>query len=496
MTDRPASRLPKIVVALVALALAAASLFMLERARQGVSIADRDFAGTPATVYTPRAAPDAPLVVVAHGFAGSRQMMESISLTLARSGLRVVAFDFIGHGRTVRAMSRSVDDIGGTTQQLVDQTRTVVQLARTQLGADGPDALVGHSMATDIIVRAAQTLPDIAAVVAISMYSDAVTPDHPDRLLVISGAWESRLREVALEAVRQVQPGAEEGETVTAGEVARRAVAAPRVEHVGVLYSPTTLRETRDWLTAALDAGRAAPPAVTGPWIVALLAALVALAWPAAALSPRAPQPLARPIDARTFALLVLVPPVPAAGAAILVHGGIEGFDGFARLAAFFGVWGAAQLLVLSLRGWRFAGVHIGGVGLLLVIGLSFAYALDHYGASFVPSGERGALVARLALGTVPFMLADMTLARTPALWQRAVARLAALATFTAAIAAVPGELGLVFTVLPVLALFYVVYGLMGRWVALRDGPMSAGLALGILLAWAVAASTPLFAAP
>ena len=57
-----------------------------------------------------------------------------------------------------------------------------------------------------------------------------------------------------------------------------------------------------------------------------------------------------------------------------------------------------------------------------------------------------------------------------------------------------PGTLGLSFSVLPVLVLFFVVYGTMGR--ALDRGgadATSVGVALGICLAWAIAASTPLF---
>ena len=56
-------------------------------------------------------------------------------------------------------------------------------------------------------------------------------------------------------------------------------------------------------------------------------------------------------------------------------------------------------------------------------------------------------------------------------------------------------RLGIAFTVLPVMVLFWCVYGLAGRWVAARTGPATSGLALGLILAWAIAASTPLVAA-
>jgi hypothetical protein len=45
----------------------------------------------------------------------------------------------------------------------------------------------------------------------------------------------------------------------------------------------------------------------------------------------------------------------------------------------------------------------------------------------------------------------------------------------------------------PVILLFFLIYGLMGRWVAARAGALSAGLALGLVLAWALGVSFPLF---
>ena len=170
---------------------------------------------TPATLYRPSgdgAAEPPPVVVVAHGFAGSRRMMEAFALTLARSGIAALAFDFEGHGRNPVPMRGSVGSIDGVTARLVAETRAVVAAARAIEGLGPPVALLGHSMATDVIVRAAAA-EGIGAVVAVSMYSEAVTPERPERLLVISGAREERLRERALETVRQVAPAA--GDTLS-----------------------------------------------------------------------------------------------------------------------------------------------------------------------------------------------------------------------------------------------------------------------------------------
>ena len=97
----------------------------------------------------------------------------------------MAAFDFYGHGRNSNLLSRDVSRIEGTTQQLVEQTKAILMALQTAGIDTDRVAVLGHSKATDIIIRAARDLSGGGAVVAISMYSEAVTPDFPERLLVI-----------------------------------------------------------------------------------------------------------------------------------------------------------------------------------------------------------------------------------------------------------------------------------------------------------------------
>ena len=94
------------------------SIFMLERDRVGLQISSYSVGTTPVTLYQ---LPDrtGPVVVVAHGFAGSRQIMQAYSLHLAQAGYRVLAFDFEGHGRNPVPMSGDITSVDGTTQLLV-----------------------------------------------------------------------------------------------------------------------------------------------------------------------------------------------------------------------------------------------------------------------------------------------------------------------------------------------------------------------------------------
>ena len=53
---------------------------------------------------------------------------------------------------------------------------------------DGRLAVLGHSMASDIVVRFAEEHPEVSATIAVSMFSPAVTATAPRNLLVIDGA--------------------------------------------------------------------------------------------------------------------------------------------------------------------------------------------------------------------------------------------------------------------------------------------------------------------
>lgn len=483
-------------VLLLGLGLALVSLWQLERARAGLQIDTLVAADTPVT----RAAlPDAdgPLVVVAHGFAGSRQMMQGYALPLARAGYRVWSFDFQGHGRNLVPMSGDVTVIEGTTMRLVDQTRAVVAAARAAEGWTGPVALLGHSMATDIIIRTAAADPGIGPIVAISAFSQAVTPDFPADMLLISGQAEPPLRRFALDALRMLDPQAAEGQTVTDGAIRRAAIVAPGVEHVGVLFSRTGQAAALAWLDQSFGRSSTVTPPATGGWLALLLTAIVALAWPLSRRLPKRamPQP---PIGGAQLALAVLVPAVAAPLLAVLLRLQTLPVLVADHLAVHLLIYGALQLAILWRCGLRPGPLSWPAAGVLLVWGLGvFGLALDRYGANFLPNAERAWIIAALTLGAVPFMLADALISGAGhGTWPRRIlVRLGFLASLGIAIALDPERLFFLVMIAPVILLFYVVHGLMGRWVARRSGAAAAGLGLGLVLAWALGVSFPLFSA-
>ena len=487
------ARWGNLVIGVLSLGIIALSAFMLERERAGLTITDLAVGTTPVTLYQ-QPGSDGPLLVVAHGFAGSRQLMQAYSLTLAQSGYLVLAFDFEGHGRNPVPMSGDVDAIEGTTQRLVDQTLQVLAAGRDlpEVGSDaGPGvALLGHSMATDIIARAAFADGAVDAGVGISMCSQAVTADQPARLLVITGQWEGMLRTAALQMARLVDPAAVEGATVTAGDVTRRVVVAPGVEHVGVLYSATGLREARAWLDASFKRESAGPVVTPGLWILLLLAGIVVLFRPLAGLLPVG---VASPeVPVRRFWAAVLVPALVVPLVAVLVYRPFLPVLVADYLMIHLALYGAVQLAIL--RVWPLPRVVWVAALALVVWGLAvFGFAIDRYAASFVPTVQRMGIIAALGLGTVPFMLADSMVAVGG--WRRLVARLMFMASLTAAAFMDLERLLFVLIILPVIVLSFLVLGPLGAWVARKSGAGAAGLGLGIILAWALGVSFPLFVA-
>ncbi len=491
------------ILALLALIAMAVSIWRLEADRAGLAIAPLEVAGgTPATLYSRADAGPAPAVVIAHGFAGSRQLMEPFALTLAQAGYVVASFDFEGHGRNPRPMSGDVGAISGTTQRLMDETARVAEAVLEHPRADGRLAYLGHSMASDIVVRQALAEPPGDAVVAVSMFSEAVSAAQPRNLLVIAGAWEARLAEEALRAVRQVDPGAQAGETVADPRtgVTRRAVIAPGVEHVGVLYARTALEAARDWLDTSFAREGDGPVALRGGWIALLLGATIALGWPLARALPAGAGRIAGQLDNRRFLIAALGPAIavplllwpvemrllPVLVADYLaVHLGLYGLITLALLAR----WGMLRDQFPA-RAWWIAGA-VALFGIVLFGGM-----IDRYVASFVPHAGRATVIAGLALGAIPFMLGDAVLTGggRAALWRVLIARGAFLASLALAVALDFEALFFLVIILPVIVLFFVLFGTMAGWVGRRTGlPAAAGLGLGLVLAWALGVTFPMF---
>lgn len=223
----------------LATVLVAAGLLGVWSAGHGLRSEFVTVAGVPVEIVRPAGAGDGtdrPVVVVAHGYAGSGRLMRPFADTFARRGYLVALPDLAGHAANTRPLT--------TDSEIDSELAAVVHYVRGLPGVDPAKVvLLGHSMGAAAVVRVAAADPLIAATVAISTgdSAGAALRPGPRRLLLLVGAWEP----AGVRAVAQAAAAADPGE--------RRMVQVPFVEHIGVLYADRTHREAAHWFDDALQ---------------------------------------------------------------------------------------------------------------------------------------------------------------------------------------------------------------------------------------------------
>jgi hypothetical protein len=514
------------IVALLATAALLWGLWQLEQARAGLRVERVQLGTMPVTLFHPAGDAPAPLVVIAHGFAGSQQLMQPLALTLARNGYTALTFDFPGHGRNAAPMSGGLADQYRSLAVLLAALEALTRWAAPLAGPGGEYALLGHSMASDIVVRHAQAHAPVRATVALSLFApsitDATPPDSPRNLIVIDGALEPGvLHREALRVIGRVAgPGAQEHVTYGrfADGTARRAIYSRGVEHIAVLYSADTAREALAWLDQASGRPPAQQPFVAayGPPLAALLLGLLGLARVLAGVLPRVTRAKdsafagasirwaasgASPWGWRRFALLAVL---PALATPLLLWKLPTDFLPILLgdyLALHFGVYGLLTAVALRWSG----GPALPGARplvLLLAAALVTAFGLfaigvpvDRYLFNLAPIPVRWPVILALAAGTLPWFLADEALTRSVRAPRAAYAitKFCYLVSLALAIALNPHQLFFLALIAPAILLLFIVYGGLSRWVFRRTGhPFVAALANAIVFAWFMAATFPL----
>jgi dienelactone hydrolase len=516
---RAASRSSRVVDAVFAVLGAVAllvSALALHRMTAGIVVETANVEGTPLTIYRPSpSSPRAPVVVIAHGFAGSQQLMQPFATTFAQNGYVAVTFDFRGHGRNARPLDGSITEETGATRTLVAQTGAVAAFARG-LG-DGRLAVLGHSMASDIVVRFAKETPGVAATVAVSMFSPSVTATEPRNLLVVVGAWEGFLEAEARRAVALGAGTATPEERVTYGAhdlgTARRMAFSPGAEHIGVLYSKDAMAEALAWL----DATFGTPPRPStyldrrGPFVLLLLAGIVLLGRPLARWLPVvSPRPIGAGLGWRALWPCLVLPMIGTplvlrvlpthflpilVGDYLAVH-----FLVYGLLTAACLRWRGSREAAPVLRPWRTMAVRPLGAALLVAFWVLavLGFAIDRHATSFAASWARLPLILAMFVGTISFFSSDEWLTRGPgaARGGYVVSKLAFLFSLALAVGLDFTRLFFLVIIVPIMMLFFLVYGAFSTWVYRRTGhPLVAALANALAFAWALGVTFPLLAA-
>ena len=490
---------------MIAIAL---GLWQLERLRSGLTIAQAMVGTVPVTLFRGAGSGPTPIVVVAHGFSGSQQLMQPFAITLARSGFIVLTFDLPGHGRNAVPLQGGIADDAARSRELLDALDAVIAYGRALPDADGRVALLGHSMASDIVVRYAMAHPEIAATVGVSLFAPGVTATSPANLLVIDGALEpAMLLDEARRIVGMAAGGTPEV-AVTYGSfadgTARRMALSDGVEHIGVLYSAESMAEARDWLGAALQRQVAAFIDARGAALGLLFGGLLALAYPLRRLLPVVTTPPAG--AGLTWRRLLPVAVVPALATPLILHVVPTTFLPLLLgdyLVVHFAVYG-----ILTGVGLRLAGAPLQGSvswpRLALAVGMVAAYGLlvlglpvDRYLSAFAPTAARIPLALAMLAGTLPYFVADEWLTRGASAPRGGyvLTKVCFLISLALAIALDLERLFFLIIIVPAILLLFLVYGLLSGWAYGRTGqPLVGGLANAFAFAWAIAVTFPLVA--
>lgn len=476
-------------IAAAALLLILLSWWQVLRAREGLVVRQFTQDGVPMQYMVQTGAEEAPGVLIAHGFSGSRQLMLGYGYVLARAGYGVLLWDFGGHGANPHGLNRA----GGTLQADVDAAYAVLT-AQPEIDS-ARVAILGHSMGSGAAMQAGIAQPArYAAVVAVSPTGAEVSAARPRNLLLQAGAWEARF---AANAVELLAAAGGPSDDFATGR-ARAFVLIPRVEHITILFSRESHETARRWLDLAL--GVAGPDDFTDNrllWYGLHLLGWLVAATAVAPLISRPAQP--RNERGRRAWLGLLVAPFAATGLLALINlffpvSELGGMLIGGALALWFGLLGLIWLLFgfrLPRPSWR---------GLLLGAGL-FALLWVAFGALgqlvWLPWLLIPARLLRwplLALACLPWLLAAGYAYQGQSAWRQAAWWLAQTVFLALglllAVYLIPG-LFFVLLILPVLPLVLAIMAVAGR--GANDGWVF-GVGSALFFGWLLLALFPLTA--
>ncbi len=176
---------PRWVFFVAAIALMIIAWFQVMSARDGLVVRSLTRESVPLTYLAPQGAErSAPGVLIAHGFTGSKQLMQGYGYTLAHSGYAVMLFDLDGHGGNGYPFQRS--DLEDNLQTAWDALKEQPEWDAKRLTS------LGHSLGSYATLSTAVKNPaSFAATVAVAPVPAPVTFRFPRNLQVQVGEWEN-----------------------------------------------------------------------------------------------------------------------------------------------------------------------------------------------------------------------------------------------------------------------------------------------------------------
>jgi pimeloyl-ACP methyl ester carboxylesterase len=213
------------------------SWWALLKANDGLITRAFEKDGIPMQFIVSRQATRVPGILIAHGFAGSKQLMLGYAYTLAHNGYGLLLWDQLGHGANTQRFDRN---------SLQDGLEVALSALKQQPEINPQQlAIIGHSMGSGVAMTAGIERPsDFDAVVAISPTDAAVSPEVPKNLSLQAGAWEP---EVVENATRLLKQAGGSNSNVAAGKGRSLSIIAG-VEHITILFNDSSHQSVLQWL--------------------------------------------------------------------------------------------------------------------------------------------------------------------------------------------------------------------------------------------------------
>jgi dienelactone hydrolase len=460
--------------------------------------------------FTPRNEHLNIVAVVAHGYSGSKEVMTTFCVELAKQGITAYCFDFPGHGSSPEVFDSNAA-LSGAQSQLTDTVGAVVDYALQQAPRrDAKLVLIGHSMGTSAVGLYALRHPalgNLAATVLVSpVLDEAPTVTNPRNLLVLAGdADPAGIVKIAkmrvAEGCGQPSDGALSAD-LTCGDprlgTGRKLVILPGLNHITILTASATHQQILDWLHDGLDAGITTDTVTADQrflWLLLGLGAAFLALLPALALASAG---LRQPPAHRAESASGNVYPRALTALGVMVAALVVGM-----IALHFFVDSPFGFLLQALS--PDLATFLCGAG-IVALGVALAVPAYRRRADW-PHGFAVAAQAllwralALALLFIPLFLGGELLLRSAArakLWLATGAKLiVALLTTIALFAAIQidgDRLSFLLFLLPILAIFLLLFVALEAWARREmERPLVIiALSEALILGWAIAATFPL----
>lgn len=490
----------KNVLLLIFLCSSTISIYKLRSLETGIQTFSETLNGTPVIITGPKQ-PSESLIFISHGFAGSTSFMRSIAVSLAQSGFTTVRFDYLGHGRHPLHYSGDVTSPAGATQLFLKQTKKIINhYSKSSEGSN--HIIIGHSMAADIIFRAALVSNTISGAIGISSYTNEIKLNSPKNVLLISGEWEPRLRKKAMDILSSIGITTPlEGVTYGAFDTnsARQASFIKKTGHVSVLYSTETQKRILSWINRVLKSESSVVTNQMGLWTTNLFISLCASFILFVQLLPKKQLTKIKisyknTLFANVFATLV-TPLI------LKIHFfDFTPFPSHSYLINHILLYSLLVLPFLPLKSLK--KTLPGSFNFLIVLSLFIFYAfflggvIDSYFSSFYPSLARLKLFVYLLVGCLPLSLLIQLFYSSNAnqFLMASTTKVGVIVSLSIAIFLNFGTLFLLAYAILLFLAFYFVFGLLSSLLNKRyNNYLGIGFVNGLLLAWTFSTALPLY---